>query len=166
MKLVRLKNVSGERINIAHVHGLALGPGETTKVHPATVKHPAVARYIGRGLELVEQTDSVTKEEPKAPVTPKIEPPKVISKPVEPIADKEEKTEGSSEPETKILVTGSLRETLVSAPGITESNIDSVLEKFPTQEALANASRTDLADAGVNPAAARKLIAWVNKLSQ
>jgi len=161
MKLVLVKNVSKERINIPQVRGFALSPGETTKVHPATVKHPAVARYIGRGLELVEQIDSTTKEEPKAPAVPRVIPPKVISKPPEPIAGDVEKTE---EKEVEVSATGSLRETLVSAPGITESNIDKVLEKFPTADLIAGANRDELAEAGVSFSMTRKLSAWANKL--
>lgn len=161
MRLVEIKNVSGEHINIAQVRGLSLGPGETTKVHPATVKHPAVARYIGRGLELVEpKTGDVAKEEPKAPEPPAPEPPKAPSPPPEPIATEEEKVEEVKED----TASGSLRETFVStAPGITESNVDAVMEAFPSIEALAAADKSALIDAGVSSAFAKRLIAWASE---
>lgn len=68
MRLVELLNTTGAQLNIRQLPGMVFAPGETKKVSPATLKHPAVSQYIGRGLELVTSLEK--KEEPKAPVPP------------------------------------------------------------------------------------------------
>ena len=159
MKLVKVTNVSDRRINVSQVRGLALDPGESTKVRPETVKHPAVARYIGRGLELDEQTDDVTKAEPTAPAAPVRRRPKPpAAPPVEPKAKEEEETEEEDDEDEE--ASGDLRETFVSAPGITESNVDDVMAAFPTIEALADADKDALAEAGISSAYTGRLLKW------
>jgi len=157
MKLVSLKNVSGNRLAITQVRGLIFAPGETKKVNPATVSHPAVSRYIGRGLELVE---AESKEEPKAPAPSKVEEPETPPAPevteptTEPGADaSEDPPEESGE---------DLRELYVSAPGITEKNVDDILTLFPTLDDLKEADKSDLIAAGVSKSYAKKLCDWAS----
>ncbi len=157
MKLVPVKNVSGNRLAITQVRGLVFSPGEVKMVHPATVSHPAVSRYIGRGLELVEAEST---EEPKAPKPSKVvkketPPAPVVAEPTpEPVADAPE-----DPPEESGV---DLRELYVSAPGITDRNVDDILELFPTLEELKDASKYDLTAAGVSKSYAKKLREWAS----
>ena len=157
MKLVLLKNVSGNRLAITQVRGLIFAPGEVKKVDPVTVKHPAVSRYIGRGLELVE---AESKEEPKAPAPSKVTTPDTTPASTAPepttepdVDDSDDSSEESGE---------DLRELYISAPGITEKNVDDLLTLFPTLDDLKEADKSDLIDAGVAKSYAQKLCDWAD----
>lgn len=165
MRMVELRNVTGGRLAISQIPGLVFAPGETRKVSPATVKHPAVSQYIGKGLEIV------TQEEPKAPVQPtpaapvsapavapasKVEekaveappPPAPVAPvplPAEPMPVEE--AAPSSEPEETVGT--SLRKLYLSAPGVSEDNVDEVMARFPSVKKIANAKKSDLASCGI-----------------
>ncbi len=162
MKMVELKNVSIARISVAQVRGLALNCGETVKVTPATLMHPAVDKYVKSGaFKVMGNIDKdVTKEEPKAPAPPKPVAPTPAPTVSEPEATAEEAPQAD---EVTDEATGmNLRETYVSAPGITDSNVDAVLEAFPTQKELATASTDALVEAGVSKSYTKKLRKWAS----
>ncbi len=164
MKLVELKNCTNKRISIMQV-GLRLNPGQTVRVPPSTVSHPAVSPYVGKGLNLVTSEVEKTKAEPIAPAVtaePPVAPsfpvaeevpvaPKASLDPVAPVEEEvvEAKTDGTS-----------LRDAFVEAPGITEENVDKIMGVYPTFKELAAASKTDLADLGVSKSYAKKLREW------
>jgi hypothetical protein len=157
MKLVPVKNVSGKRLAITAVRGLVFSPGEVKKVNPATVSHPAVSRYIGRGLELVEAEST---EEPKAPKPSKVVEPETTTAPevTEPTTEPDADASDDEPEETGV----DLRELYVSAPGITEKNVEDILALFPTLEELRDADKDDLIAAGVSKAYVKKLSAWAS----
>lgn len=172
MKMIEIKNVSGTKISIRQVRNLAFEPGETKKVHPATVTHPAVSRYIGKGLELVEPT----KEEPTAPApsipvvkkakatvkksVKKVSLPEPKPEPLAPVA------EPTPEPETKTSAADeetagtNLREKYLLAPGVTNANVDALLEACPTLEQIVEMSRDELSDLGVSITYIKRLKSW------
>ena len=152
MKLVQLENYSEMRISITQV-GLRLNPGQTTRVHPATVSHPAVSPYMGNGLREVPEETEVTKVEPIAP-DKKVEPPKEVA----PAPVKEE--EAAPEEDEDETVGESLRDAYLEAPGITDANVDDIMGVFPSIEELAEASKEDLIELGVAKSYAKKLMAW------
>lgn len=165
MKLVEVRNDTGTQLSISAIRGLVFLPGEVKKVTPATVKHPAVSRYIGRGLTLVTSSQG---EEPKAP-TPVIavaaaEP---VMAPVEvmPAAPAPEPMPAPEPPEMESQkeTAGNLQEAYLAAPGISEENVQAVLEAFPTFADLANAQLSAVQDAtGLSKSAARRLKDWAS----
>ena len=138
-------------------------PGESKKVPPATAKHPAVVRYIGRGLELV----NTSKEEPKAPAPPAPapqSPPPAAEPTPAPVEEPASEEVTESETETEDETAGKdLREDYLSAPGITEANLDVILDEYPTYEALANAEKEDLCDLGVTKSYVKRLKVWASE---
>jgi len=154
MTFVEVRNDSGKQLSFPAVRGLVFLPGEVKKVSPATVKHPAVSSYIGRGLTLLTSSQG---EEPKAPIpTAKAESPK----PAVPVA------EPMPAPEPPVMDTpektaGNLQEAYLAAPGVSEENVQTILTAFPTFSDLANASPTQVQDAtGLSKSGAKRLIAW------
>jgi len=170
MKLVELKNCTDKRISIMQV-GLRLNPGQTTRVPPSTVSHPAVSPYVGKGLNLVPSETAETKVEPIAPTAPVafqkvVETPKIVEVPKAPVAEEvPEVTEVSAPTKTETLETDgtSLRDAFVEAPGITDDNVDSIMSVYPTIEELSRASRADLVELGVSKSYAKKLREWANQ---
>lgn len=162
MKYVEVKNTSGARLVISAIRGLVFFPGEVKKVSPATVKHPAVSSYIGRGLTLVTSSEG---EEPKAPVpvttvvpVPAVAAPEPVEVPetAEPMPV-EELPETASQQETA----GNLLEAYLTAPGVTEDNAQAILNAFPTFANLAEAPLTDVQSAsGLSKSAAKRLQSW------
>jgi len=163
MKMVELKNVGNVRISIRQVRGFALDPGESKKVPPATAAHPAVKRFVGRGLELVE----ASKEEPKAPAPPssvkKSEPKPEPQKAPEPKTESEKDAGKDEDNDTEKTSGNDLREDYLSAPGVTEENVDGLLEAFPTKEALSKATKDAVGDLGVSKSYAKRLISWAKE---
>lgn len=170
MKLVKLTNTSGKRL-VFPVRGpdgtkLVLDPGEAKNVSPATVKHPAVSRYIGQGLEVGgDSAAAPKKKEPgkkkKAPAPP----PAPETAPTSETEPSEDESDGELEEPAEEPAgeeEEDLTELYISAPGITEDNVKRVMKKFPDIEALSNASKTALAKAGVSKAYTSRLIDWAN----
>lgn len=161
MKFVELINDSGNQLNVTQVRNMNFALGESKKVSPETARHPAVKRYIGRGLSVVtsEGEEAKVVEEPKAPAPapekPKVEPPPVV----EPIAD-ETVVEEPTEEEPQESDGTDLRDVYLTAPGITDENVDAVLDKFPTYDELAQASKTALTKLGVSKSYASRLKGW------
>lgn len=168
MKLVELKNVTQSRLTITQVRGFSLDPGESTKVHPATVTHPAVARYLppkGKGLELITK-DATAKVEPAAPALPPTPAPTVTPLEDEPTAVEEETVEETTpEPEETVeeVAGKGLRDMYIDAPGITEGNVDGVLSAFPTLEELSEASKDALVDTGVDASYVKRVRKWARE---
>lgn len=170
MKLVELKNCTDKRISIMQV-GLRLNPGQTVRVPPSTVLHPAVSPYVGKGLNLVPSETAETKVEPIAPTAPvafqKVaETPKIVEVPVAPVAAETPKVAEETLPmETETPETDgtSLRDAFVEAPGITDENVDSIMSVYPTIKKLAQASRADLVELGFTKSSAKKLRDWANQ---
>jgi hypothetical protein len=171
MKLIPLTNVSGAKLRIAAAR-LVFEPGQTKKVHPATVQHPAVQKYIGGYLKQGTQ-ETVAKAEPKAPVAQPAAKPTVALPVSEPNASKEEtpvpvNEPTVSDPETTQVdnsdsaqdESGNLREVFLSAPGITDKNIDAVLAAFDSLELLAAADEDDLIDCGISRSYAKRVVDW------
>jgi hypothetical protein len=165
MKLVLLKNTSGKRLAFP-VRGtdgqkLVLNPGEAKNVSPATVKHPAVSRYIGLGLEVEGDSAAAApkqKEPEPAPAPPQAPPAEPTSE-AEPSED-----ESESEPEEPADEpagdTEDLRGLYLTGPGVTEDNVDALLEKYSTIEALAKGTKGAVIQAGVSKSFAGRLLSW------
>jgi hypothetical protein len=159
MKLLELINYSDKRISITQV-GLRLNPGQTTRVHPATVSHPAVSPYMGNGLKEVREEIAETKVEPIAPAAPaKPQKKKAVAPPVEEIP---EEVDAPSEEVVDETVGTTLRDAYVEAPGITDANVDAIMGAYPTFEELADASKEDLVDLGVAKSYTKKLLGWAS----
>ena len=180
MKLVPLTNVSGARLRIPQAR-LSFEPGQTKKVHPATVQHPAVRKYIGGYLKQGTQ-ETVAKAEPTAPVARPATPSPAAPPVSEPNAGKEEPKDvvdetPVDEPEVTDIPeekedgdeiidnddsaadeSGNLREVFLSAPGITDKNIDAVMEAFDSLELLAVADEDDLTACGISKSYAKRVI--------
>lgn len=167
MKLVELKNCTDKRISIMQV-GLRLNPGQTVRVPPSTVSHPAVSPYVGKGLNLVTSEIEKAKVEPIAPaVTAKspVAPSFLVAKevPVAPEASMDPVAPIKKEVVKAETDGTSLRDAFVEAPGITEENVDKIMGVYPTLKALANASKTELADLGFSKSSAKKLREWADQ---
>lgn len=154
MKLVSLRNTSSLKLSIMEIPGLVFLPGETKRVTPVTVKHPTVSKYLGRGLLTLAAS-----ELPVEPLTPA----PLMSEP------KASKAESATEPkpapvtmpaETTDTAGNTFRETLLSAPGVTERNVDDILRVTPSLEHLKTVAKDDLADAGLTASTAKKLLFW------
>ncbi len=166
MKLVELENYSEKRIGITQV-GLRLNPGQTRRVHPAVVAHPAVVPYMGNGLRVVPDETAETKVEPiapavpAAPATPAPATPPAEDPPAEdPPAEETGAESGEEDGEQGDGPT--LRDAYVEAPGITDANVDDIMSAFPTFEELASASKDDLLSLGVAKSYAKKLLEWAS----
>ena len=151
MKLVELKNCTEKRINIVQV-GLRLNPGQTKRVHPSLVTHPAVSPYVGKGLNLVPDNTDETKVEPIAPVASP-EPP-----PAAPVVEEVPETPEAPKEEEKKTDGTTLRDAFVEAPGVTDDNVDAIMGVFSSFEELAAASKGDLLELGVAKSYAKKLL--------
>ena len=172
MKLIPLTNVSGAKLRIAAAR-LVFEPGQTKKVHPATVQHPAVQKYIGGYLKQGTQ-ETVAKAEPKAPVAQPAAPPAPAPQtttepnagneepeaPVDENVDNAPETTQAADDNSAQDESGNLREVFLSAPGITDKNIDAVLESFNSVELLAAAEEDDLIDCGISKSYAKRVIEW------
>lgn len=152
MKNIRVKNTHGVRIIVRTLKGddglpLSFGPGEEKDVSEALMAHPVLKRYFGEGRPLqVVQAGAVKKTPAPAPAP---------TAPVEktPPSDPEEPEEPEEEKED-------LRDVYLRAPGITENNVDEVLEAFPTLEELADADEADLIDCGVSKSFVNRVLEW------
>ena len=158
MKLLKLINDSSKRLNFP-IRGsdgkrLTFEVGETRFVSPATVQHPTVSAYIGRGLTLVDQEPPKKKElPPVAPPTETVAAPTSENEPSteEPLSEPEEPAESAED---------NLRDLYVEAPGITESNVDDVLEYYPTLDSLTKATEDDLLALGVSRSYVKRIKKW------
>jgi len=169
MKLVELRNTTNSRIVVPQVRGLVVDAGQSVKVHPATVSHPAVARYIKQHALAVVTADA-------ADVAP---PPKTPSKPVEPkpkaVANPKEESKAPEPPavveepgveEEKKAdepVGSDTKDLYLAAPGITEENLEDVLAKFPTPKHVAEASKSELVDCGIARTFVSRLRSWAKE---
>lgn len=191
MKLVPLTNISGAKLRIVEAR-LVFEPGQTKKVHPATVQHPAVQKYIG-GLLKQGTQETIAKAEPKAPVAPPAAPLVVNPQVSQPNAGNEEETplvdettvddtevikvpvenevpvedevpvdedENVNDNDSAVEESGNLREVFLSAPGITDKNIETVLETFDSIELLAAAEEDDLTSCGISKGYVKRVIDW------
>jgi hypothetical protein len=158
MKLVRVKNVMGMKLIIPAVRGrdgraLSFQPGECKDLLPATVNHPAVSVYIGRGLQL-EEASAV--EVPKVKVLEPVVSPAPQSVPVfvAPVVEPEIL-------DLEIQVAPATPAGLFSAaPGVTEENEAALSMLFLSTQELACAALDVLQDLGFTKTAAKKLISW------
>jgi hypothetical protein len=164
MKFVEVRNDSGKQLSIPAIRGLSFLPGEVKKVTPATVKHPAVSQYIGRGLTLVTSSQG---EEPKAPIptaaAPAAKP--AVAPAAKPAAPAAEPTPAPKPPtmESQKETAGNLQEAYLAAPGISEENVQAILSAFPTFAALATAPVSEVqAASGLSKSACRRLQTWAS----
>jgi hypothetical protein len=165
MKLVKLINTSNKRLAFpvrgADGKALVLDPKEAKNVFPATVKHPSVSRYIGQGLEV--EGDSANAPKTKEPVAPKAPAPSPAP-PAAPTSDAEpSKEEPDGEPEKPAEEPAGEKSVfdLSGAPGIDETNIESVLKEFSDFQALSEATKSALIEIGVKKP--HKLINWAKE---
>lgn len=160
MRRTPLTNVTRGQLVFPALRDFDFAVGETKRASPAQLSHPTVAPYVGHGLTLGKMSVAAPKVEPKAPVSPPPEPPAPEEPETEPTASTpdegvdEEPNEGAGE---------TLRDKFVAAPGITDSNVDSIMEAYPTLDALANASKSDFIALGVSKSYAKKLVTWARK---
>ncbi len=170
MKLVKLTNTSGKRLAFP-VRGpdgtkLVIEPKETKNVSPATIKHPTVSRYIGQGLEVEGDSATTPKQkEPEKTPAPSPAPPAAPISDAEPSEDEpsgelekpaEEPAGGNEETDIRVQL-------LSDAPGVTEDNVDAVLGKYPTVEALSTATKGPLTRAGVSKSFVNRLVDWAKE---
>jgi hypothetical protein len=153
MKSVPVKNHAKAKIVVRAIlddDGLPLQfPAD--KVTPTLEKHlehPALKRYFENGLLALEGEKPAKKKAAQAPAPKKPEtpPPPPPEDPPEEDPDEEEEDE--------------LRELYLDAPGITESNVDAVLEKYPTLDELISADEDDLLDCGVSKSFVKRVLEW------
>jgi hypothetical protein len=177
MRLVALRNTTGKQLVVSQLPGMVFKVDETKKVSPATLKHPAMSQYIGRGLELVTSPEKV---EPKAPVPPipvapvSVAPAKEMVPAPTPIPEPVKAVEPESVPATVSTVEPSpscepdetvgtsLREIYLSAPGVTEENVDALLFRFPEIKDVPTAKKHELSDCGIHKADTAALKAWAS----
>jgi len=160
MKLRKIKNITANRLVILSVRlrddqPLSFEPGECKQMMPATVNHPAVSAYIGRGLQLVEEQDFV-EEVPKTKVLDTTFPPAPPPVPVveAPVIEPDEETPVIQEaPATPASF-------FAHAPGITEMNSPAIMAAFPTLADLTKADVYTLVKNGLSKTSAKKLISW------
>jgi len=162
MKFVEVKNDTGKQLSITAIRGLVFLPGEVKKVSPATVKHPAVSSYIGRGLTLVTSSQG---EEPKAPIPSAVVPaaPPVKAAAAVTTAPAAEPMPAPEPPvmESQQETAGNLQEAYLAAPGVSEENVQAILAAFPTFAELAQASLSVVQEAsGLSKKASGKLKDW------
>lgn len=164
MKFIELENVSKSQIVIKPAR-LTFKTGEKKKVHPCMLAYPSIGNLIGNGLLVVSKEEAPVVE-PKAPepTTPaKVEP--IQSKVSEPIATPSTgstKADNDSTAESVDQSSGqNLREIYISAPGITEDNVDAILEVYPVFDELKKATKAKLLELGVHKSQAKKLVSWV-----
>ena len=178
MKLVPLKNETTGRLVFPDLKEMNFEVGETKRVSPAMLTHPSIARRLGKELSAPEQSEVVVPkvEEPKAPESPPSKPADIEPEPDEPIAVGEDSpadtepepdeptaavNDSSSDPEPEDETAGvSLREAFLAGPGITDANVDAILNVYPTKSALVEATKRNLNDLGVAKSFTKKLLAW------
>ena len=183
MKRVRLRNDSGTIMVFPDMRDLTFAVGEVKAVLPAVAKHPSVARKIGPGgLTDLGQAAPVTTAPKKAPESPSSLPPVLTPTPSEPIAREPEETavepedaivESAEEPAEEVVEepseevveepaaeTTGLRDEFLAGPGITESNVDAIMEAYPKFSDLAEASKSSLQKLGVAKSYTKKLLSW------
>jgi len=155
MKNVPVKNTAEVRIIIRTIRDedglpLSFGPGEEKGVPEAVLTHPAMKRYLGgtNPLQLVEAGAAKKKAAP-APTPPPPPPPE------DPPEEEDEEEEEDDEEEEE-----DLRALYLSAPGITENNVDAVLEAYPTLEELVDAEEDGLVDCGVSKSFVNRVLEW------
>lgn len=158
MNFLKVTNVTGKKLVIPAVRErdgqvLSFQPGECRNMLPATVNHPAVSVYIGRGLQL-EEASAV--EVPKVKVLEPVVSPAPQPAPVfvAPVVEPE-----ILEPEIQ-AAPATPAGLFSAAPGVTEENEAAISAAFPTMQDLADASRDSLLDFGLSKNAAKKLTAW------
>jgi hypothetical protein len=164
MKYVQITNTSSKRIAITQVRGLVLNPGEARMVHPSTAKHPVVSRYISSGNLSV--TGEVSKEEPAKPKKAVTAPVETTPVQPEPTPEPESQPIATPVPEPEKTVVENdedLRALYVSAPGVTDENVDAILGIYATVEDLKDASKDDLVELGVSKSYAKRLIDWASE---
>ena len=169
MRFVELRNTTSSRIIISQVRGFVVDAGQTITVHPATVSHPAVARYMKqRTLVEVSADAADVAPPPKAPSKPVEPKPKVVEKkeeleaPEPPAVVEEpgvEKEQKADEP----AVAPSMKDLYLAAPGVTEENLESVMEKFPTPNHITMASKSELVDCGISRTFVSRLRSWAKE---
>jgi len=168
MKFVPLTNSSDHRISVSQVRGadgrpLSFETGETRSVHPSNLKHPALARYIGAGLDVAVDDqgppEPVATPEPVPVPAPAPEPdpvpvpaPEPTPIPVPEVLETEDEDSGNENKDNEELY--------LSAPGITARNVETVLAQFPSLEALVDAEADELVDCGVSKSFTSRLLEW------
>lgn len=80
-----------------------------------------------------------------------------VEQPIEETTAVEEAVEPVKESEPSAE---SLRGIYLEAPGVTETNVDLILNAFPTVADLANASKEDLVELGVSKNQAKRAVTW------
>ncbi len=173
MKLSALRNASNKRINVLQIRGLKFEPGEVRRVPSALVSHPAIAKLVKSNiLTVVERSP---KGEPKgAPVVAPIVPPVAESETTdiqpsaeeveeEPVSTVEETEEVTEDPEVIEDDSNTLRTLYIAAPGITEGNVDGILEAYPNVEKLKEATKSDLLRLKVSKNQCKRLLSWISE---
>lgn len=148
MKYSKLTNLSSARKAYSGLRDgtgrpLVLDGGETKPVHPSVVRHPRIQADLQGKLLAVDVPGAVT---PVA-ATPSPPPP-----PEDPPKEPEK-----TEPEAP---SAELRELFLEAPGITEKNIDAILDAYTSIQELADAEEEDLVSAGVSKSFASRVLEW------
>ncbi len=155
MKNVPVKNTAKARLVIRTFKGedglpLMFGPGEVKELSEAALEHPAVKRYVGeKGPLKVLKAGAKTKAPTPAP--PPLVPPKETEEPTKP-EDDDDDDGAEDDDETKAYY--------LDAPGITENNVDAVLEAYPTLEDLVDADEDGLVDCGVSKSFVSRVLEW------
>ncbi|RKY28720.1 MAG: hypothetical protein DRP83_00030 [Planctomycetota bacterium] len=159
MKYMKLTNVSPARKAYSGLRDgsgrpLVLDPGDMKPVHPGVMKHRTIEADIRAGVLSVQMPGE---EAPKPAPTPA----PADSPPADPPADTPpadnddvDKDDGSEDDNAE------LRELFLSAPGITEKNVNAVLDAYTNLQELADASEEDLVAAGVTKSFAGRVVEW------
>jgi hypothetical protein len=137
----------------AEVEPIAPAIPQVSAPQPLPVVEEVPAEVIVESVETVENTEAVTVDEAVIAEASAIDEAPAVAEP----------TEEAQEPAPE-MAGKSLREILIEGPGVTESNVDAILEAFASTEALASASKDQLTDLGLSSSSAKKLISWAKQL--
>jgi hypothetical protein len=168
MKFIPIENITKARVVIRTILGedglpLTFAPGEVKDVLESVARHPALQRYIGRALKAPPMTPKVVAPSPKAVIPPPVvaPPPKVVVPPpvVEPIVEEPVVEEETSKEDDS---NEDNRDLYLEAPGITEKNVDAILEVYPSLADLAVAEDDALLDCGVSKSFITRVLEWAS----
>jgi len=134
----------------AEVEPIAPAIPQVSAPQPIPVVEEAPAEVV---VETVETVEAVTVDEAVIAEVPAIDETPAVA----------ETVEEAQEPAPE-MAGNSLRDVLIEGPGVTENNVDAILEAFASTEALAAASKDQLTDLGLSSSSAKKLISWAKQL--
>jgi hypothetical protein len=139
--------------------------GITEAVEPIA---PAIPRESApEVVEVVDPPVVAMEEVPEevAPVTVEAQPAPAVEEEISPATtdtatEEEVETVSPAEEPAPETAGKTLRDVFTEVPGVTETNIDLLLEAFDSVESLANSTKDALVDLGLSASASKKILSW------